>query len=207
MRRLLLLALVPVLACRIEHAASGRPPGLPSEVDSLANVEQDSAVHTDVEAALRVYYERLSARDWRGYRRSFLPGGTVTTRWTPPGEHTERVVVQTVDDYARRAQDGLGKLAVFSQRMVHVHVTGYGDVADAWVVHEGRWGRTRDSVKTMRGVDAFQLYQGDGEWRIVSLTFTAELPGRPLVPAARKPVRRAQRAATTPRRAAPRSSR
>jgi hypothetical protein len=172
MRRLALLPLVLALACRIEHSSSGRPPGTPSDADSLPGVEQDSTLRADVEATLREYYRRLGARDWRALRASFWPGGTVTTRGIPPGEHAERVWVQTVDEFARRASDGPGKMAVFSERMIGARVAGYGDLADAWVVYEGRSGRTRDSVKTVRGIDAFHLYRNSGEWRIVSLAFT-----------------------------------
>jgi hypothetical protein len=199
MRRLLLLAALPALACRIETAASGRPPGPLTEVDSLARVEQDSALTADVEATLRAYYARFSARDWHAFRQSFWPGGTIATRWTPPGERRERVWVQSVDDFARRAADGPGKMAVFGERMMHAHVTGYGDMAEAWVVYEGRWGRSRDSVRTVRGVDAFHLYRLDGEWRIVALTFTPEQPARPLTPPSR-PSKPRPRAAPARRR-------
>jgi len=188
-RRLVPFLCVALVACEIRHASSGRPPGTTSDADSLIVVEQDSSLRADVEASLRTYYQRFSAKDWRGVRASFWPGGTITTRFTPPGERKERVWVQTVDDFARRAPDGPGRMAVFSERMLQARVSGYGDLADAWVVYEGRWGRTRDSVKTTRGVDAFHLYRHDGEWRIVGLTFITEQPGRALVPA--RPPRRA----------------
>ena len=194
MRRLALLPLVLALACRIEHSSSGRPPGPQSDADSLLGVEQDSTLRADVEATLREYYGRLNARDWRALRTSFWPGGTVTSRWLPLGR--ERVWVQTADEFARSAADGLGKMAVFSKRMIHARIAGYGDLADAWVVYEGRWGETRDSATTTRGVDAFHLYRIGAEWRIVSLTYTTEQAGRPLAPPARRvPATRAARAA------------
>ena len=117
MRRLIPLVLVLAWACEIRRADSGRPPGTPSEADSLAVIEQDSALRTEVVQALRTYYARLSERDWRAVRASFWPSGTITTRWTPPGERQQRVWVQTADEYARRAPDGPGRLAVFSERM------------------------------------------------------------------------------------------
>jgi hypothetical protein len=92
-------------------------------------------------------------------------------------------------------------MAVFAQRMLHVHVTGYGDVADAWVVSEIRSGRSRESAKTTRGIDAFHLMRDGGTWRIASLAVEPELPGRPLVVPPRRPARSA-----TPGRAAPKSS-
>jgi len=174
--------LLVATACRIERAESGRPPGPPTPADSLARVEQDSALLAEVDAALRTYYERFSARDWSAFRTSFWPGAVITTRWQPPGERRERVWVQTVDEFVRRAPDGPGRMSVFDEHMLHAHITGYGDLADAWVVYEGRWGPTRDAVRTHRGVDAFHLYRDGGEWRITSLTFAPELPGRPLTP-------------------------
>ena len=167
-------------ACRVEKAASGRPPGPPTPADSLARVESDSTLRAGVEASLRLYYARFSARDWRAFRRSFWPGATITTRWRPPGERRARVWTQTVEEFVRRAPEGPGRMAVFSERMLHAHVTGYGDLANAWVVYEGRWGPSRDSVRTVRGIDAFTLHRDGGEWRITSMAFTPELPGRPL---------------------------
>jgi hypothetical protein len=198
------LLVLLVSACEVRAAASGRPAGAPSEADSLLGAEQDSSVRADVEAALSAYYQRRSERDWRLVRASFWNGGTVTTRWTPPGERRPRVWVQTADEFVKRAPDGPGKLAVFSERMVHSHVTGYGDLADAWVIRERRSGRTRDSVTTTRGIDAFLLYRDAGEWRIVSLTYTTEQPTRPLV-APRRPPRRAS-PRTTPARSGRRSA-
>lgn len=177
---MLLLALP---ACKIERATSGRLPGPPTEADSLARVELDSALSAQVRFALAAYYRRFSSRDWGAFRQGFWPGAVVTTRWTPPGESRPRVTIQSVDEFIRRASEGPGGRAViFNERPVHTHVQGYGDLADAWVVYEGRWGRTRDSLTSFRGVDAFHLYRHAGEWRIASLTFTPELPGRPITP-------------------------
>jgi len=184
------LSIASLVGCRIEKAASGRPAGEPTVADSLARVEQDSALVAGVNAALRLYYARLSDRDWRAFRRSFWPGATVTTRWIPPGERQERVWVQTAEEFARRAPQGPGRMAVFGEAMLHSHVTGYGDLASAWVIYEGRWGERRDSVRTVRGIDAFTLYRDDGQWRIASLVFTPEVPGRPLeAPPPRRPRR------------------
>lgn len=188
----MLAATLVLAACRIEKAASGRPPGPPTAADSLARVEADSTLRAGVEGALRLYYARFSARDWRAFRRSFSPGATITTRWTPPGERRERVWSQTVEEFVRRAPEGPGRMAVFGERMLHAHVTAYGDLASAWVVYEGRWGETRDSVRVIRGIDAFTLLRDGAEWRITALAFTPEQPGRPL----EVPVPRDQRPAS-----------
>lgn len=203
MRRWIPVILVFLAACEVRTATSGRPAGTPSEADSLLGAEQDSSVRADVEAVIRTYYQHRSDRDWRAVRASFWPSGTVTTRWTPPGERRARVWVQTADDFVRRSPDGPGRMAVFSERMVHAHVTGYGDLADAWVIRERRMGKTRDSVRTTRGVDAFHLYRDGGEWKIVSLTYTGEQAARPLIPPG---TQRRARPRTTPRRSGRRSA-
>jgi len=59
-RACLVAALALLAACRVERAASGRPPGTRTAADSLTAVEQDSAEAVAVEAALRTYYRRFS---------------------------------------------------------------------------------------------------------------------------------------------------
>lgn len=182
MKTALLLLFATLLgACRIERAASGRPPGAATAADSLARAEQDSAAAAEVEAAVRTYYARFTARDWRVFARSFWPGAIITTRWTPPGESAERVFTQTIDEFVARTGEGPDRLAVFSEEIVRANIVTYGVLADAWVVYRARFGMTRDSVATHHGIDAFHLMHDKGEWRIVSLAFTGEVPGRPLI--------------------------
>lgn len=205
MRRLLVCALIALAGCRVEHAASGRLPGeATTAVDSLAQVEQDSALTAGVQAALRLHYQRYAARDWRAFRRTFWPGATIGMRGTPAGEGSERAWVQTADDFARRQGEATGRGPLIGERVVHMHITGYGDVADAWVIAERRASTRRDSLRMARGIDAFHLLRDGSEWRIASLTATAEDPMHRLV----VPVRRAARRSgtTTARAAAPRSS-
>lgn len=166
---------------RFERAPSGRPPGARTVAESLAAVEQDSAAAAEVREALRAYYARLSARDWLLFSQSFWRGGIITTKWMPPGEPAERVYVQTIDDFIRRAPQGPDRLAVFSEEPVRMDVVTYGSLANAWVVYRARFGATRDSVETHFGIDAFHLMRHRDEWRIASLTFANEVPGRPLV--------------------------
>jgi len=206
MHRLLVLALVVTLGCRIEHAASGRPPGEPTaEVDSLAQVEQDSSLVAGVQAALRLHYARYKARDWGAFRRTFWPGATIGGRGTPPGERAERVWIQTVDDFVRHQGSGQGRAAAIGERPVHLHVTGYGDMADAWVISERRVSERRDSVRVVRGIDAFHLVRDDTNWRIVSLTATPEDSRHRLVLPTRRATRRSA-AVTAPRSGATRSA-
>jgi len=205
MRRFVPILFVVVASCRVEHAASGRPPGeATAVVDSLAQVEADSALTAGVQAALRLHYQRYAARDWRAFRRTFWPGATIGQRGTPPGERGERAWIQTVDDFARRQAEAQARPSVLGERVLHMHVTGYGDVADAWVIAERRVSVRRDSVRILRGVDAFHLIRDGTEWRIAGLTASPEDPGHRLVTPARRAVRGG--ASTEKRSTAPRSA-
>jgi hypothetical protein len=203
MRCLLFLALVPLLGCRIEQAASGRPPGEPTAVDSLAQIEQDSTLIAGVQSALRLHYQRYAARDWPAFRRTFWPGATIGMRGTPPSERRERVWLRSVDEFAHRQGEGQGRASGIGERVVHMHVTGYGDVADAWVIAERKTAVRRDSVRMVRGIDAFHLVRDGAEWRIVSLTSTPEDPVHRLVLPARRPARRAATARSAATKSAP----
>lgn len=170
-----------IAACSIERAESGRPPGPPTAVDSLERIEEDSIARGQVLAALHTYYRRFSERDWRTFHLSFWPNATLTTVRRPPGERSERVVVTTLGEFLRRTRDGPDRLAGFGEEMLHSHIETYGALASAWVLFQARFRVTPDSVAIYRGVDAFTLLRHNGQWRIVSLTWTRERPDRPLV--------------------------
>jgi len=181
MRTAPLVALALLAACTVETSQSGRPPGQPTAADSLARVEEESVARVRVTAALRVYYRDFSRRDWPAFRESFWPGAIITTRWTPPGASAPVLETVTVEEFVRRAPQGPDRLAVFSESPVHEHIRSYGDLATAWVIYRARFGETVAQVDTLHGVDAFQFMRHDGQWKIMSLAFTAEQPGRPLV--------------------------
>ena len=167
------MLLLLLSACKLERAASGRLPGPPTAADSLALVEQDSAISVQVRHALALYYRRRSRGEWEEIRESFWPGAVVTARQAS-GERQPRTVDQLVEELRR---PGAGARI---ERPVHTHVTGYSDLADAWVVYESR--PAGDSARAVRGVDAFHLYRRGGEWRIAGLISSPEVSGLPLRP-------------------------
>ena len=179
-RALLIATLLFLGACRLERAESGRPAGTRTAVDSLTRVEHDSTEAVAVEEALRTYYRRFTSRRWQNWTLSFWPGAIITTIWRLPGEPEDRVFVQTVAEFVRRAADGPDRLAVFAEEPVHIDLRVYGPLAEAWVVYRARFGLRRDSVETHYGVDALHLMKHRGEWRITALTFANEVAGRPL---------------------------
>jgi hypothetical protein len=166
-------------ACSIERAPVGRPGGAAPPADSAASAE--------VYAALRLYYARLTARDWRMLAVSFWPRAAITAivgaapavGASGPAEpgHVETIAVE---EAIRQAMVMKECPASFAAEVTRANVVTYGPLADAWVTYRVHCGVTRDSVTTHFGIDAIHLMQHAGEWRIASLTFTHEIAGIPL---------------------------
>jgi len=167
-------------ACSIERAPSGRPGG-------AAAPAADSAVSAEVYAALRLYYARLTARDWKVLAQSFWPHATITAiMGAAPGVHgvgrgvPGEVETISVEEAIRRAAVMRDCPASFVASLTRANVVSYGPLADAWVTYRVTCGVTHDSVTVHYGIDAIHLMRHGGEWRIAGLTFTHELPGIPL---------------------------
>jgi len=163
-------------ACSVEHAPSGRPGG--------AVPPADSAASADVYSALRLYYARMTARDWTVLSQSFWPRATITAIMAGPpvaGRHDPgHVETITVEEAIRQAQVMKDCPVSFAAELTRANVVTYGPLADAWVTYRVACGVARDSVTTHYGIDAIHLIRHGGEWRIAGLTFTHEIPGSPL---------------------------
>ncbi len=168
-----LAALAALSACRIERLPAGRPGG------GYA-VEPDSAASAEVSAALHGYYATLSAREWRRVGALFLPHAVITDLVTAPGDTVARSRALGIEEFVARA--GRARADGFVDEPMHVAVTTYGPLADAWVTYRAQVRVRRDSTLTRFGIDAFHLLKVGGRWRIAALTFQNELPGRPIVP-------------------------
>lgn len=174
------------MSCRLERAASGRLPGSrDAAVDSLALIEADSAIREGVTGVLNSYYRNLSRGDWNGLRQAFWPNAVLTA----PGR--DRVVTRNLQQLIQEAQSAD---AASVQHPLHTHITGYGDLADAWVIYEMRTSRPGGRSDTTAGIDAFHLYRRGSEWRIAALSSTPETTERPLRP--RRPDSTSQRLLT-----------
>ncbi len=176
-----LIAAAVLGACSVERAPAGRPGG--------AAPVADSAVSADVDAALRLYYARMTARDWKVMAQSFWPRATITAIMAPrggggggggDGRAEGRVETITVEEAIRQATAMKDCPASFAAELTRANVVTYGPLADAWVTYRVTCGVSRDSVTTHYGIDAIHLMRQGGEWRIAGLTFTHELPGAPL---------------------------
>jgi hypothetical protein len=177
---LIAAAVLAGAACSIERAPAGRPGG-------AAPPPADSAVSSDVYVALRLYYARLTARDWKVLALSFWPRATITAiMGAAPGAgasgaaaagHVETISVEEAIRQAALMRDCPSS---FAATLTRANVVTYGPLADAWVTYRVTCGVTRDSVTIHYGIDAIHLMRHGGEWRIAGLTFTHEIPGIPL---------------------------
>lgn len=174
---LALLGVLAVASCRIERAPSGRPGG-PAVAASAA----DSVASAEVYAALRLYYARLTSRDWTVLAESFWPQATITTIMRPAADSAERVHTIAIEDFVALAtRHGIHDCpASFSDEIARANVVTYGPLADAWVTYRARCGVTRDSTASHYGMDAFHLMMHGGEWRVTGLAFTMETTDQPL---------------------------
>lgn len=154
------LALVLAGACTFEYAPpSGRSDrGVPNLDTTLVLTE------------LRAYYRDFSARDWPAFSDHFWDGATITTVWQPTGEDSLRVWTTTVPEFVAAAPTGPGSREIFEESMLDAHITVSGELAQAWVTYEARFG-DRGAVQEWRGVDAFTLLRHGGRWRIAALAF------------------------------------
>ncbi len=174
------LALCGALAlasCRVERASSGRPPE-----PGAAAAAADSVASAEVYAALRLYYARLTSRDWKVLAESFWPQATITTIMRPAADSADTVYTVAIEDFVERAtRHGIRDCpASFSDEIAHANIVTYGPLADAWVTYRAHCGVTRDSTAVHYGMDAFHLMKHRGEWRVTGLTFTMEVPEQPL---------------------------
>jgi len=178
-RALCLTALILVGACSIERAPAGRP-------GAAIVLPADSAASPEVYAALRLYYTRVTARDWAALATSFWPRASITAIMgagggTPAGpSEPGQVETIAIEQAIKRAAAMHDCPVRHSTEMIRANVVTYGPLADAWVVYRYECGVTRDSSTTHLGVDAFHLMKHGGEWRIAGLTFTHEIADAPL---------------------------
>jgi hypothetical protein len=172
--RLACLGCAVLAACTLERAPAGRPGG------AAASPSVDSAASAEVYAALRLYYTRLTSRDWKVLATSFWPRSTITTIMRPAADTADQVHTISIEAFVARAGAVPDCQVSFSDEIARANVVTYGPLADAWVTYRARCGVSRDSVALHYGIDAFHLMQHHGEWRIANLTFTMEVAGEPL---------------------------
>lgn len=154
------LALVLLIAFSLTSCGQRKPPGAAPEPVRQAILDE-----------VRQYYTDFSARDWDAFASHFWPGATLSTIWQPPGEEVPRVVVTTLEDFVEQAPLGPGSREIFEERLLDAEVLIDGNLAHVWASYEARFGDPGD-ITSWRGIDAFTLMNHEGEWKIVSLSYT-----------------------------------
>ncbi len=172
-----MLGVLALASCRIERAPTGRPGG-----PGAAVATADSVASAEVYAALRLYYARLTSRDWTVLAESFWPQATIATVMRLAADSADSVHIVAIEDFVVLAtRHGIHDCpASFSDEIARANVVTYGPLADAWVTYRARCGVTRESTAVHYGMDAFHLMKHHGEWRVTGLTFTMEIPDQPL---------------------------
>ncbi|HKJ92350.1 MAG TPA: DUF4440 domain-containing protein, partial [Longimicrobiales bacterium] len=122
-------------------------------------------------ARLDRYYSDLSSRAWSAFTGHFWPGATLTTVYQPADEHAPRVVTTSVPAFVAQATEQASSRTL-RERMVDADVVVMGNIAQVRAHYEAHV-RGRDGTHVWRGTDAFTLMKHGGEWRIVSLAYTA----------------------------------
>lgn len=134
------------------------------------------------EGVIRELYDHVTfdagaPPDWDVVRELFLPQATIILRTSREGS--------TIFDMDGFIQDWLNFFERdnvlergFSEAIVRMHTTEFGDLAHIFVLYEASfpdWDRP-----PQRGVDSVQLTKKDGRWWIVSITNEIPTPNRPI---------------------------
>lgn len=166
MRRFLIIVLgICTFSCTVKKEG---PEDTTSAVPS-----SDTTQRMAIENLLLQYYTDMTNRDWPRYRDHFWAHGTITTTWQQPGDSTATVDVTTIDDFIKETPNGPDSKPIFEERMNSSEVKIKGNIAEAWVKYEAKFG-TKDSLMQWTGTDVFTLLRHNGTWKIVSLVFESD---------------------------------
>ena len=157
----LLVALTTAISCsRVEDRQAAKD-GITS-ADSLRQV---------LLSEVNRYYIDMSARDWEAYASHFWPGAHLTTVWQPPDADSLQVVMTTIEDFVKQADQGPGSQPIFEEKLLDAEINVFNNLAAVWASYAAKFG-TEDSLMEWQGIDAFTYMKHDGEWRITSLSYT-----------------------------------
>jgi hypothetical protein len=126
-----------------------------------------------VEEKLKAYYTDMSNRDWKKYRQHFWDGATITTAWRQPADSLATVDITTIEDFIKETPRGPDSQPVFEERMKNSTIQVRGNLAEAWVDYDAKFGK-EDSIAQWSGTDVFTFLRHRGEWKIVSLVFESK---------------------------------
>ena len=147
---------------------SERVPGSPATAENVVS-----------ELYRRVTFKSGQATDWTSVRALFDPEAVIVLRTT-----RDKLTVFSVDgfieDFIHFIERSDAQRTGFSERIVRMKSTVYGDMAHVLVLYEARLEDARQQPQ--QGVDSLGLIRRNGHWLIVSITNEICTPERPLPP-------------------------
>ena len=157
-------------------------PLLLASCSSLADLRapQDSPDEPD-EVVTELYdlvtFEAGTTPDWDAVRSLFLEEAVIVLR-TGPEQLDVFSLEGFVDDFVRFIEQAGVEETGFTERILRMRTTRYGDFAQVLVLFDSHV--PGSSRPPHPGIDSFELVRREGRWRIVSIVNERPRPGRPI---------------------------
>ena len=151
-----------------------------SGIESL--VERNDGSENGPQAVIKelykgVSYEPGSTRDWDKIREIFIKEAVIVLR-TSREDTTVFTLEGFITDFVTFIERANVKERGFTERIVNMHATVFGDTAHVLVLYEASLG---DSTRPPQlGVDGISLIRKNDKWRIISITNERPTPNRPI---------------------------
>jgi hypothetical protein len=114
---------------------------------------------------------------WEEVRSLFIEDAIIVLR-TSRDSCTRFTVDGFINDFKKFAAEERIQINGFSEKIIRVKKTVFGDIAHFLVLYEASIPGT--DFKPQQGVDSFQLIKSDSTWRILSITNEIPGPDNPL---------------------------
>ncbi len=114
---------------------------------------------------------------WEEVRSLFIEDAIIVLR-TSKDSSTRFTVNGFIDDFKKFAGEERILANGFSEKIIRLKKTVFGDIAHFLVLYEASIPGT--DFKPQQGVDSFQLIKSDTAWKILSITNEIPGPGNPI---------------------------
>ena len=124
-----------------------------------------------------VTFDAGTTPDWERVRSLFAKEAVVVLR-----TGREKLTIFTVDgfvgDFVRFIEQSGVQKTGFTERILKIKSTEYGDIAHVLVLFDSHIKGAKDPPR--QGIDSFQLIREAGRWKIISITNDRPSPGNPI---------------------------
>jgi glutathionylspermidine synthase len=115
----------------------------------------------------------MSQRDWNAYKAFFADKAILTTIWQEPNDLEPKVLTNSITEFLAQTENGPDSQPIFGERPIKINITREGNLANAWVYYEAKFG-TEDNLLQWKGYDLFSLLKFNGKWHIISITYLSD---------------------------------